>query len=166
MFTALDAPDEKLDDDERDFVRNIREHGWFDNRILPEDKLPGFNFTTGFQITIGRPDLIVFGLPQEAAHNILWDAFRRMKDGLVLESSKPYAEFIDRFDVYFQPVDKAQYHEHLGWSRWFYGGDDFDCWQMIWPDKTGLFPWQSGYDERFVAMQPDLSSGDWSGLKS
>lgn len=166
MLTALDAPEDKLDDDERDFVRNIREYGWFDNRILPEGELPGFNFTTGFSVTIGKPELIVFGLEQRAAHDVLWDAFRRMKDGLALEAGKPYAEFIDRFDIYFQPVDRAHYHEHLGWSRWFYRGDDFECWQMIWPDKSGIFPWQPGYDARFVTLQPDLSCGGWNGLKT
>jgi hypothetical protein len=166
MFTALDAPDDALDENERKFVRNIREYGWFNNRILPEDDLPGFNFTTGFQVTIGKPELIVFDLPQETAHSILWECFRRMKEGLILEAGKPYDEFLERFAVHFQPVDKAHYYEHLGWSRWFYGNDDFDCWQMIWPDKAGLFPWQAGYEERFLTLQPDLSSGNWNGLKA
>ena len=63
------------------------------------------------------------------------------------------------------PVSKRYYKDHLGWSRWFYCGDDFDYVQLIWMDRDGRFPWQHGYATEFVEAQPDLTDSTWSGLR-
>ena len=44
--------------------------------------------------------------------------------------------------AYVFPVAKKHYRDLLGWSRWFYGGDDFPCLQIVWPDRAGRFPWE------------------------
>ena len=62
------------------------------------------------------------------------------------------------------PISPQQYRPHLGWSGWFYGGDDFRCLQLVFPDSSGRFPWSSGSSESFRAAQPDLTAGNWSGL--
>jgi hypothetical protein len=59
------------------------------------------------------------------------------------------------------PVAKRFYRDHLGWSRWFYRGDDFQCLQIVWPDRDQLFPWQPGFDDEFAGLQPDLSEHGW-----
>ncbi|HEY2534440.1 MAG TPA: DUF4262 domain-containing protein [Xanthobacteraceae bacterium] len=51
-------------------------------------------------------------------------------------------------------------------SRWFYGGDDFLCLQLVFPDTSGHFPWSSGSSEGFRTAQPDLTAGNWSGLRN
>jgi hypothetical protein len=79
------------------------------------------------------------------------------------ETGKLYADFLEGLNICFQLVDKSQYHDHLGWSRWFYAGDAFDCWQLIWPDKQSKFPWESGFDSNLLDLQPDLSAGHWAG---
>jgi hypothetical protein len=50
IATALDAPELALDEDERKFVQNIRQHGWFRTQIFPESDYPEFSFTTGFWV--------------------------------------------------------------------------------------------------------------------
>jgi hypothetical protein len=49
----------------------------------------------------------------------------------------------------------------LGWSRWFYGGDAFPCLQIVWSDRDGRFPWQSGFDPALAGLQPDLTENGW-----
>ena len=61
--------------------------------------------------------------------------------------------------MWFQAVEKQNYNRYLGWSVWFYGGDDFECLQMVVPDAVGLLPWQAGFDP--AETQPDLSKGAW-----
>lgn len=61
-----------------------------------------------------------------------------------------------------KPAPKLHYPEHLGWNRWFHGGDDFPCVQLFWPDKSGRFPGQAGAQAAFQAPQPDLSASDWN----
>ena len=63
--------------------------------------------------------------------------------------------------AYVFPVAKRHYANHLGWSRWFYAGDDFPCQQIVWPDRAGLFPWEAGFDPTFANKQPDLTEHGW-----
>ncbi|MCR6658666.1 MAG: DUF4262 domain-containing protein [Asticcacaulis sp.] len=163
MLSALDAEESKLDESERKFVSTIREHGWFNTHILASEEMPGFNFTTGFQVNLGVPEIIVFGLRDQVAHGLLWNFYRDLKAGKRYETGQPYADFLEGFEICFQVVDKSQYHNHLGWSRWFYAGDEFDCWQLIWPDKLGKFPWEANFNPNLLDLQPDLSAGHWGG---
>jgi hypothetical protein len=64
-------------------------------------------------------------------------------------------------DAVFLPVAKSAYAEHLGWSRWFYRGDNFECLQLVWPDREGKFPWEKGFDNDLATSQTDLTGGGW-----
>lgn len=165
MLTALDAEESKLDESERKFVSSIREHGWFNTHILASEEGPEFNFTTGFQLNLGAPEVVVFGLRDRVAHSVLWDVYRCIKAGENYEVGTFYPAFLEGFNVCFQMVDKTYYPEYMGWSRWFYDGDNFDCWQLIWPDKQGKFPWENGFESNLLHVQPDLSAGQWAGKK-
>jgi hypothetical protein len=46
--------------------------------------------------------------------------------------------------------------EHVGFARWYYDGDDFPVQQVVWPSKTGLFPWHPEASIEFRAKQPVL----------
>lgn len=161
MRTALDAPFDDLDGPEKNFVANIREHGWFRTSVFQEEGHVGFSYTTGLWLTLGFPEIIVFSLPSETAHAILWDVFREVKGGTKPPIGRRAEVFADRDGVFF-PVSRDHYREHLGWSRWFYAGDEFPCLQLVWPDTHGVFPWQPSAEERFRNSQPDLSPRGWA----
>src|SRR5258708_34513429 len=59
------------------------------------------------------------------------------------------------------PVSRQHYRNHLGWSRWFYGNDEFQCLQLIFPESGGQVPWQ-GLSE---SVHVDLTAGNWFGLR-
>ena len=162
IATALDAPPEVLDADERRFVGQIREHGWFRTEIFESEGQPGFSFTTGFWVGHGFPEIIVFSLPPQVTHDVLWSLYRAVAAGEPPPIGVPTAGIFGGFDALLVPVDKSHYPEHLGWNRWFQGGDDFPCVQLFWPDKSGRFPGQAGAQAAFQALQPDLSASDWN----
>lgn len=161
MATALDAPADMLDDGEKVFVENIREHGWFATHVYADDEHPSFTYTTGFQVTLGMPEVILFSIKQETAHNILWDVFRDWKTGGTARTGVPVSNLFGNAEAFLFPVANRNYREYLGWSLWFYGSDDFPCLHLIWPDPNGLFPWHPGFDERFRSNQPDLTETGW-----
>jgi uncharacterized protein DUF4262 len=165
MRTALDAPDESLDVHEKKFVANIREHGWFRTNVLADGANAGFSYTTGFWLTLGFPDIIVFSLPSETAHAVFWDIFRDVRAGKTPPVGQP-ADLFANMEGFLFPVGLHHYAEHLGWSRWFYGSDDFPCLQLVWPDTKGVFPWQPGADEGVAKFQPDLTANGWGGVMS
>jgi hypothetical protein len=157
------VPAKSLDESERKFVDNIREYGWFDSHVFVDEKGPGFSYTTGFWVTLGVPEVIVFSLKQEIAHNILWDIFKDAKQGARRPTGEAIQGIFGNGAAYLLPVAKERYRDQLGWSRWFYGGDEFPCVQLVWPDPAGQFPWREGFDDHFRDSQPDLSEGQWGG---
>jgi hypothetical protein len=162
MRTALDTPLSGLDDEERNFVSNITEHGWFGTHVYADDDGPGFSYTTGFWVNLQFPEIIVFSLNGETAHNVLWHIYREIKDGRPLAVGKPLPDIFSGLDAVLLPVSKSHYEAHLGWARWFYHGDDFPCLQLVWPDKDGVFPWQPGFAPEHEGAQRDLTESGWA----
>jgi hypothetical protein len=165
MLTALDANPNQLDEQETNFIQNIREFGWFRTSVFPEDGLPGFSYSTGFWNALKFPELITFSLKSDTAHQIFWNVFNDLKGGRDLVPKKRLADILDGADIVLIPVNKRHYAEHLGWSSWFYRGDGFPCLQLIWPDRNNAFPWQGGFEREFENDQPDLSEGRWDNVQ-
>jgi hypothetical protein len=162
MRTALDVTSDALDDAERDFVANIREHGWFRTSVLGDEHTTSFSYTTGFFAGYRKPEVIMFSLRPEIAHDIFWDLFRDAKKGSELPIGKRTDQVFGNSLAYAFPVAERHYPDHLGWSRWFYSGDEFPCLQIVWPDRAGIFPWEYGFDQEFAADQPDLTELGWA----
>jgi hypothetical protein len=161
MLTMLDVDPGNFDEHERKFVAKVREHGWFNTCVMGEASLPGFSFTTGFWVSAQMPEVIIFSTKNDIAHDVFWDMFRDGKSGVKYPVCVKTNQIFANLPAYLFPVAKKHYHEHLGWSRWFYGGDEFPCLQIVWPDRAGIFPWEQGFDEGFRHDQPDLTEHGW-----
>ena len=164
IFTALDAPHDRLDKHEQNFVGNIREHGWFGTHVA-DDTAPGFSYTTGFWLKFEAPELIVFSLRRDIAHDTFWHVYRELEAGKRFPIGEPIETVFTNGAVVFLKVSLHRYPDYLGWSRWFYGNDKFECVHLVFPDRNGHFPWARGTAEDFQRAQPDLTSGNWSGLR-
>ena len=163
MFTALDADPKNMDKHERKFVGIIREHGWHRMNVFADQSGPGFVYTTGFWL-IGFPEIIVFSMKPEIAGDVLWDMFRSIKAGQTYPTAEMTNDIFANLRAYLLPVGKRHYPEHLGWSSWFYGNNEFPCLQLVWSDHDGVFPWERHFSAEFTGDQPDLSEGNWAGL--
>lgn len=159
--TALDVSDEELDQAERNFVAEVRRSGWFDTHVFADAEGPGFNYSTGFWTTANHPELIVFGLKHEVAHDVFWSLYEEAKSGSQLLPGTLTDKAFATLSACVVPVSKRFYREFLGWSRFFYRGDDFPCFQLVWPDREGIFPWEDGFDQAFAGRQPDLTESGW-----
>jgi uncharacterized protein DUF4262 len=165
MRTALDANPADLDSDERSFVENIREHGWFGTHVKADEDGPGFAYTTGFWLKFKFPEVILFSLPQKVAHDTFWHLYRILEAGKRFVIGEPEDDIFEGFAAMLLPVAPQQYQHHLGWSRWFYGDDEFPCLQLVFPDSNGHLPWSNEASDSFRATQPDLTAGQWSGRR-
>src|SRR5262245_4107485 len=165
MRTALDDDPSELDEYDQKFVSQIREHGWFRTSVFEDEEGPGFSYTTGFWLNCSFPEIIAFSLKTETAHDTFWHMYRALKRGELFAIGEPIENIFENLKAALLPVSEHQFKEHLGWSRWFYRGDAFRCVQLVWPDRNGIFPWQTGYSAEFTKAQPDLTEGNWSGLR-
>jgi len=165
MLTALDAAPAQLDEHEQNFVAQIRKHGWFGTHVAPDDESPGFSYTTGLWLKFRLPELILFSMSKKTAQDTFWHIYRELEAGRRFPVGEPTREIFETAAAILLPVSAEQYPSHLGWSRWFYGNDNFECLQLVFPDRGGEFPWTPGSSIDFRTAQPDLTSGNWSGLR-
>jgi Domain of unknown function (DUF4262) len=165
MRTALDADPSTLDEHERKFVANIRKHGWLNTSVPADEEGPGFCYTTGFWLSFKFPELITFSLKSEIAHSTYWHIFRELKSGQTFKVREPTNLIFENLNAVLLEVPERQFPDYLGWNRWFYGGERFGCLQLVWPDADGKFPWHFDMSKDLLNAQPDLTDGDWSGLR-
>ena len=117
MKTALELHETELDSTDRDFLAQIREHGWFSTRVFdPEKQEPDFTYSTGFFHSLGHPEIIVFSLPKQVSHDILWDIYRDIRNGNVPKPATRLSDIFGNYQAVLLPVSKDFYAEHLGWK--------------------------------------------------
>lgn len=155
------AGDQESQADKIEWV--IETNGWIAVPVpLSEDPpRPPYTYTIGLEEQWGHPELVIFGLQPVAARGLL---------GLVVEQLSlggdvPEGVFTGLLDnnlaCAILPVSSSEIRELCPAIAEHYGRDDVMMSQFVWPDRSGMFPWQPGYDERLRLAQPVLS--EWIG---
>ncbi|WP_296278876.1 DUF4262 domain-containing protein [Pseudoxanthomonas sp.] len=144
------------DKSEQKVIDDIAEHGWHCVNIVAEGEHVEYSFTIGLHQTYGHPELIIFGLPSKVSHQILAIAADAAKAGAPLDLSKPTDALLNQYSCCFAEVPFSEYREHVGYARWYYLGNNFPLYQIVWPSRSGLFPWHHQATSEFRAAQPVL----------
>lgn len=163
MRTVLDNDRAELDEHARNFADKVTQHGWMRTTVVEDEEGPGFSYTTGFWKAVGFPEIIAFSLPVDTVHNIFWDMYRSLSEGMRYPVGVPVEGIIKNLPVMFLPMAEKSYADYVGWNSWFYCDEAFPCLQMVWPDRSGLFPWEPDFDPKIHAMQSDTTESNWSG---
>ena len=156
----------RLDASEQKLVSDVAHHGWHVMKVASnagENEAPAFAYTIGLKASFGWPELICFGLKTETMAILLNYAVDELRarsqepvDGLILH------DVAEGFDCCLIKVAHRFHKEHLGWAIWFAryrreNPEDIRCFQMLWPDHDGLFPFDDRCSEGVKEMQPLLS---------
>lgn len=144
-----DASEQKVIDD-------IATHGWHGVHIAGDDEGPGYSFTIGACHSFGVPEFLIMGLPQAMAHSILDVALDAARSGAITDFTATTDALLQGHQCAFVRVPEAQYRDHVGYARWYYQGNDFTLYQIVWPSRDGYFPWEAGAGTAYVASQPLL----------
>ena len=145
------------DDSERKILEDIESFGWHCVHVMAEGDLVEYAFTVGLFHSFKHPELIVFGLPKTIAQQILCVAADAAKAGAPLDISSHTEALLNNYTCCFAEVPREQYYEHVGYGRWYYQGNDFPMYQVIWPSKDGSFPWHAQATESLRAAQPVIA---------
>jgi hypothetical protein len=152
---ALDRADDEY---ELKAIEDIREYGVHILHVFDDEgKKPDFSYTVGLWHTHGHPEILISGLKEGLRHSLLNHLNRMITEGREFKNGQSYTDVIDNYRCYFQGLRKDQYKEHLGWDLWFYGGDDFDAVQMLWPSVDHIYPWDEQADEYLRNAQEILT---------
>lgn len=147
LRTAEDSSDAKL-------LGDVESHGWHVVQISEETGSPAFAFSVGLYYRFLQPEVLIMGLDLNVSAHILNGIGEAMRSGREIAPGR-YKDFIDGFEVEMVPIDISFYEEYLGYATWFYRSlpQPYPAMQCIWPDGNGIFPLESGYDDRYSALQ-------------
>ena len=150
---------------EQGILDNIAEHGWQANYVFdPNGEDPGFAYSIGFPESLGTPDVIIFGLPQELMHSMLWEIFRQIKDGKALADGSKWTGLLEgdytcvSRRVHPDNVGSNYFNSAAWWFR--HSGrprEDLSFFQIFWPGVTDRrLPWEEGCHDTVIVAQPML----------
>lgn len=135
---------------------DVAEYGWSVMKVS-NDRGPDFAYSIGMYRTFGHPELLMFGLEIDTMHQLLNDAGEAVRSGARFQNGRETDVLLDGYSVIFRTVPEFQYPGHLGWATEYYGGEAFPALQIVYPDRTGAWPWQDGVDADFSSGQPVLA---------
>ena len=147
-----------MDDSDRQTLEHIERFGCSVMHIAAEDDLPPFTYSVGINKTSAAPEVVVIGLKEPIAHFIVNEYNRRVRAGEVFVPGIKYSGFIEGFEVTAERVEESFYEEYFGHNLWLYGGASFEVIQLVYPNTSGVWPWQPEADEWFRSWQPILTS--------
>ena len=143
-----------MTDSDKKVLSDIDEFGCHVISVFdPEDQLPPFTYSVGIQESSGEPEVVVFGLKNTLAQSVVDNYNRRIREGECFEPGRRYTDFLEGFEVYFEPVDRKHYKDHFGYDLWLYGDEEFAVLQLIWPTTSGAWPWEPEASEWFKVNQ-------------
>lgn len=136
--------------------RHIDKHGWAILGVFPTEKDPGPWFTYTIGLTgKGLPELIMVGLSNGQAAPLLNDAAEQLVKG-ELQIGEPIGTLLQDLPAMLIEVDAKGMEKHpLNAAKAQYG-EQIRALQLVWPDESGLFPWQEGFNPEMKELQPLL----------
>src|SRR5687767_1363596 len=146
-----------MDEADRKILENIERFGCSVMHIAAEGDLPPFAFSVGITRTSSAPEVVVVGLKEPIAHFIVNEYNRRIRAGVVFRPGERYSDFLKGFEVITERVDEAFYEEYFGYNLWLYQGSNFEVLQLVYPNTSGVWPWDPKASERFRSWQPVLT---------
>ena len=139
----------------------VGRYGWSATGVFPDEDrdTPAFTYSCGFQSTIAQPDLVILGINPQLAHELLRILYREMKSGALRLSGEGVDAdgIIENFPVRLVPLsDEIVQGFAYATIRWN-DSEPTVMWQVILPDRNGLFPGDPGVDPAFVRGQDPSS---------
>ncbi len=147
---------------EEQIVKDIGEYGWSGIIVEKDEEGPGFEYTVGLMLTYDHPEVIIFGLPSRAMHDILWSIVSDIHEGRDFREPGLYEDITEHFACAFRAVHPSWHTEYLGYAMWHrreVGSNGvLEVMQCVWPDERGRFPFDTGCMAAVVREQPILQS--------
>ena len=150
LRTADDAHDIKV-------LSDVKEYGFHIVWIKSEGLQPDYGFTIGLEYSYEHPEIILMGLPIGAVKNIINKLGAEIKKGQKFIDSDDYIK-ISSQKFMVKKMDPSNYGEYIGYFMWFYRSLKTPpaVMQLFWPDESDKFPWDDGFNEKFLNSQPLL----------
>lgn len=151
---------EPNNDQDRTLISDVEGHGWHVIKVPELEHSPGWAFSIGLHHSFGHPEIVVFGLPDEMAHQMINSLGEDIREGTTFAPDSVVTGVLEGYSCAIKTVDPVWYSPFLGYATWFYQGMDFPFVQCLWPDREGHFPNEPAFDAELIPYQPLLWYAD------
>ncbi|MFO1054071.1 MAG: DUF4262 domain-containing protein [Planctomycetota bacterium] len=138
----------------------IAEHGWHIVLIPAEDDRPAYGFTIGLTDRFAHPEICVVGLDDGEdgglMHDLLDSAAEMVAEGERIEAGVRNAKLLVGHSLGVRAMQPDQIVDWLALAVVYRGKADVEAIQLLWPDRRGRLPFESGCERRVVELQPIL----------
>ena len=136
---------------------DIEKFGWH-FLMVKGNGTPGFLYTIGLWKTYKKPEILMFALSEDPSslQGSFVGVVKRVVQGETLKPGEAVSKAFKKHDGAVQTVLPKWFPSFFGTGAAVYGSFDFPALQLYWPDRRGLFPWQSGFDPELFRFQPIL----------
>lgn len=124
---------------------NIRKFGYHLTFVFA-DKSPAFCYSTGIYKSFNIPEIFISSLPQNLSFELIKNYVELFKETKDITLNTKINTLSDRFPVYLIEVPIANLLDYVLSSIKFYKNDNCQYLQLIYPDTSGRFPKDIGYD--------------------
>jgi Domain of unknown function (DUF4262) len=137
---------------------DIQRYGLHVLKVAGGNDWPEFAYSVGLFESYDHPEVIVLGLPSDVAHHILNALADVIRSGKRFGPEDETEDLLEGYSCKFLAVPFEQMFAHFGWAIWYYDGRAFPVLQLVYPDRSGRWPWAPGVSPGFLSQQPVLST--------
>lgn len=120
---------------------------------------PAYAYSIGLPAAVGFPEVAVFGLTPVAAKGLVTLVADARRGGTEIPLGVELVGLLENeLRCIFAPIDLATWGPLFETATSWYRGADFEMVQMIFPDRNGWMPYESGYDERLQLAHPVIGT--------
>ncbi|MFZ8999497.1 MAG: DUF4262 domain-containing protein [Ilumatobacteraceae bacterium] len=140
----------------------IETNGWALEPVPPRSDLdppaPAHAYTIGLPALTGFAEIAVFGLTPAASNGLIGLVVDALRGGTEIPVGVELVGLLDNdLRCAFAPVD-ASGSGMFQTARSWYRGAEFPVVQLVYPDRNGFMPYESGFDRRLRFAQPMVGS--------
>jgi hypothetical protein len=145
----------------------IETNGWALEPVAPradtDPPVPAYAYTIGVPALTGFPEISVFGLTPVASNGLLGLVVDAVRSGTEIPLGVELVGLLDNdLRCVFATVDLDPYGGFFGTAQAWYRGRSFSMVQLMYPDRNGFLPYESGYEQRLRLAQPVIGRLDRS----
>ncbi len=149
------------DRDKIDFM--IETNGWAIEVVQPDvandPPTPGYAYSIGLTADVGFPEVAVFGLTPAAAKGLLTLVADACRGGTEIPLGVELVGLLDNeLRCLFAPVELSPWGPYFRAAIDWYDEHPFEVVQMLYPDRNGFMPYETGYEQRMVLAQPVIGT--------
>ena len=137
----------------------IETNGWALEPVSPrsdtEPPTPAYAYTIGLPALTGFADIAVFGLTPVAANGLIGLVVDALRGGTEVPLGIELIGLLDNeLRCMFAPVDLDVHGAAFATAEAWYRGAPFPMVQLLYPDRNGFMPYETGFEQRLRLAQP------------